>query len=158
MPTPRKRYRTYCKTCKVFTIHNWSGDSLLCNNCDTKESGYKLSEVDSGLILAQRERYNQQKMKEVSGLYGAFMAGVGIQALMDLGDVDRGIIECDAGQKQIDEDNRLKSTERRKQKEELLEEYSTFNHLNRNDKCSCGSGKKYKKCHLEYFKKHGIND
>ncbi len=31
-----------------------------------------------------------------------------------------------------------------------LKEYQKFNQLKRNDKCGCGSGKKYKKCCINF--------
>jgi|GEM_PF-5385429 len=54
-------------------------------------------------------------------------------------------------------DNRKKEQrEKAKRKgQEILNDYNTnYRHLNRNDKCTCGSDKKYKQCHLMYFKQY----
>ena len=62
------------------------------------------------------------------------------------------IVESDAGQEAI---NKIIEEERIKEKERinnLKEEYNIFyKHLSRNDKCACGSGKKYKNCCINKF-------
>lgn len=158
MPTPPRKHRTYCKNCQDFTIHSWATkEDLLCDTCGTKDSGYNLSQVKTELLLQQRERYNQSKLKNLGGLYGAFMKGVGIEALMELNNIRQDIVECDAGQKQIDEDKRLKSAKIREEVQKILDDYNNnYKHLNRNDKCSCGSNKKYKQCHLITFREKGV--
>lgn len=156
MPTPPKKHRTYCKSCKDFTIHSWeTKNDLSCNICGTVETGYKISEVDYELIKIQRERYKKSRQQKLGGIYGAFLSGVGLQAMMELEKVI--VVECDAGQKEIDEQRkqqRLKYIEElNKVKQDFVDNYS---HLGRNDKCSCGSGKKFKKCHLLIFREQGI--
>ena len=150
MPTPRPKHRTYCKTCQNFTIHSWIDSKLLCGQCDTQDSGYKISEVSPELIEQQRERYRSYKQRNFGGLYGAFIRGVGIEAMMNL---DVPIIEeCDAGLNNIYAEKRKEKERLLAIKNELYEYYiANYKHLNRNDKCSCGSGKKYKQCHLKQF-------
>jgi|GEM_PF-5561586 len=99
MPTPKNKHRTYCKTCQDFTIHN---ADLFCKTCNTEFTSYFPSEINSDLIEQQRERYNKQKQNDLLGVYGAFIKGFGIQALMVANDeYEKGkIIECNAGQKE----------------------------------------------------------
>lgn len=154
MPTPKPRHRTYCKTCEEFTIH--SGE-LFCESCDTRFTSYFPNEVDSILIDQQRKRYSKQRADDVLGLYGKFIQGNGVQAIIDSSDeYERGkIIECDAGQKQIDDENKKQKEEFKRKGQEILDDYNNnYKHLNRNEKCSCGSEKKFKQCHLLHFKKY----
>jgi uncharacterized protein YchJ len=69
---------------------------------------------------------------------------------------DVRIIEADAGQKEIDDENHRIYVENEKIRAEetrlFLEDQKKYAHLGRNDKCLCGSGKKYKKCCLTKFK------
>lgn len=150
MPTPRPKHRTYCKTCKDFTIHT---EDLICQTCNTEFTSYSPSEVDNNLVEQQRERYQKQQAKDVLGLYGAFMQGNGIEAIMSEPKVK--IIECSAGQKEIDNRRKEQREEVKRKAQEILDEYNiNYKHLNRNDKCTCGSGKKYKQCHLLHFRKY----
>ena len=154
MPTPRPKHRTYCKTCQAFTIHT---ADYVCQTCNTEFTSYFPSEVDSNLVEQQIKRYNKQRQDEVLGLYGAFMQGNGIQALINTSnEFERGkIIECDCGQKEIDNRKKEQKLEAKRLGEEILDEYNTnYKHLNRNDKCTCGSGKKFKQCHLIHFRKY----
>lgn len=158
MPTPIKKHRTYCKTCKDFTLHKWvTNKDLACEVCETIETGYKISEVDPNLIKAQRERYKQSKSRKFRNTYASFLNGYGIEAMLSSLEDAPQIIECDAGEKEIEERRkqlRLKIIEdKRKLKEEFEE---SFKDLGRNDKCSCGSGKKFKHCHLLIFREKGM--
>lgn len=153
MPTKPKQHRTYCKTCEDFTIHNWKDkETLTCDKCDSVNDGYIVSEVKPELIQQQRLRYKEQNRRKITNMlsYVTSMGnGIGVQA--------DNIIECDAGQKQIDEAEQEK---RKLEREKLLQEIQfyqdNFKLLGRNDKCSCGSGKKYKQCHLIYYRDKGI--
>ncbi len=150
MPTPKTKHRTYCKTCEEFTIHN---ADLVCETCNTEFTSYFPSDVDKVLAEQQRKRYSKQKADDILGLYGAFMQGNGIQAILDLEQTK--IIECDAGQKEIDRVKKEQIEEVKRKGQEILDDYnSNYKKLNRNDKCSCGSGKKFKQCHLVYFKQY----
>lgn len=154
MPTPRPKHRTYCKTCKDFTIHT---ADYVCQTCETKFTSYFPNEVDTVLVEQQRERYLKQEADNVLGLYGAFMQGNGIQALINTSnEFERGkVIECDAGQEEIDNRKKEQREEAKRRGQEILDDYNTnYKHLNRNDKCTCGSGKKFKKCHLLHFRKY----
>lgn len=156
MPTLKPKHRTYCKTCDNFTIHS---SEYICETCNTEFTSYFPSEVKEELILEQRERYRRQRTNKTSSLYQKFLLGTGIQGIMELEDKfsQTAIIECDAGQKEIDE-KKKQLIEQEKQRIQLIkEEYETnYKQLGRNDKCSCGSGKKFKRCHLIEFKKNII--
>lgn len=151
MPTPRDKHRTYCKTCANFTIHT---TDYVCQNCNTEYTPYFPSQVNSDLVSLQRQRYKKQRQEEIGGLYGAFIRGNGLNALMC--DFETaGVIECDAGQKEIDNNRKEQREEARKKGREILNDYNTnYKHLNRNDKCTCGSDKKFKQCHLIYFRQY----
>jgi hypothetical protein len=153
MPTPKPLHRTYCKTCKNFTVHS---SNYICQVCETEFTPYKPSEVDSTLIEEQRKRYTKQRQGKLLGVYGRFLKGVGIQHLMD--DFDKQeVIECDAGQEQIDNLRKQAIEDAKRKAQEILDDYKTnYKHLNRNDKCTCGSGKKYKQCHLLIFREKGV--
>ena len=154
MPTPRPKHRTYCKTCKDFTVHT---SDYICRTCGTEFTSYFPSEVDSILVEQQRKRYSKQQKEDLLGLYGAFIQGSGIQAMLETSnEFERGrIIECDAGQKEIDNQRKEQREQIKKKGQEILNDYNTnYKHLNRNDKCTCGSGKKFKQCHLLHFKKY----
>ena len=147
--------RTYCTNCKNFTVHSYKNflGELFCRTCDNEFNGYTIGEVEPHLIEEQRQRYNNYRLKNVGGLYGAFLSGVGVEAIMNL--ERRDIQESSAGQEFIDEENRRKRQEIREQKEQHRQLFlDNYSHLNRNDKCACGSGKKYKQCHLNEFKQY----
>lgn len=147
-----KKHRTYCKTCQDFTIHSAEYN---CEVCDTKFTSYFVSEVDESKLELQRERYLKRRSQKWGGLYGAFLRGNGIQAMMDMGEVVYDLTECDAGQKEIEEERKQIRQQRKKQLDEIKEEYSLFYaKTNRNDLCPCGSNLKFKKCHLNHFRKY----
>ena len=158
MPTPRKKYRTYCKTCKDFTVHNWeTKNDLSCETCNTIEDGYKISEVEPHLIEQQRKRYTKMRTSKVGDIYQSFMMGTGLKTLMELENISQHIIECDAGQKEIDEKRKQRRLDIIEERRKIKEEFdNNYKNLGRNDKCSCGSGKKFKKCHLLIFREKGI--
>ena len=147
MPSISK-HRTYCKTCEDFTIHS---HDYICETCDTKFTPYFPHEVEQEKVKQQRGRYKQWRMNQTGGLFNAFMMGVGVQTLLNLPQVE--ISECDAGQKEIDEQIKKEREARKKAKQEIKEEFELFyKATQRNDSCPCGSGLKYKKCHLNYFR------
>lgn len=150
--------RSWCKKCnswELFQVHfNTNDNPATCENCGTEFEAYKLSEVPEDKILEQRERYKQYKKGEYEKLFQTYLSMGSLS--MDSGFFTESaprIIEADAGQKEI---NKKAAEERQKRKEALQKEYEdyavTFKPLNRNDKCACGSGKKYKQCCLPKFR------
>lgn len=153
-PQPKPQHRTWCKNCNKFTIHAWhSKTDLVCKICDIIFTSYKPSEVPKELLTEQRNRYkasrrlNLQKMLTQNIVYDL------------LQDMDQAykpqIIECDAGQKQIDLRDKEEIQKYRNFINSVKLDYAeNYSKLNRNDKCACGSGKKFKVCHLIEFRKH----
>ena len=151
MPTPRAKHRTYCKTCKDFTIHT---ADYICQTCDTEFTSYFPSEVDSVLVEQQKQRFNAQRNQNMGSLYKAFAIGTGLEAMVNTDWKPTQVIECDAGQKEINNRKKEQREELKRKHQEILDDYNNYKHLNRNEKCTCESGKKFKQCHLLYFQKY----
>lgn len=147
--------RTYCKTCKDFTLHKTS----ICEECETEFTPYYLHEVDEGKVMKQRQRYKESQRRKFNDMF-QWVNGYGLQNIMEESFnpfIQKNIIECDAGQKEIDE-NKKKERERLREikKQELVEYNEIYKPIGRNDKCPCGSDKKYKQCHLKYYQEKGF--
>lgn len=154
---PKPKYiRFWCTKCQEFTLHNTEGDKA-CRDCGTVTTEYNISDVLHEKILEQRKRYKAYKAKEFENAFSYVMKPqLNIFQEMMLEDAglynpyEPEIIEDDAGQKKIDAKLKAeRDAEWNKQQEEkrlLREEYKQFSKLGRNDKCACGSGKKYKVC------------
>lgn len=153
MPTPRPKHRTYCKTCNNFTIH--SAD-YICETCQTEFTSYFPSEVDKDLVEKQRQRYRQQKLDNFRDLTDVYLNPPNIlnQLFNPPQSIGIKVIECDAGQVEIDNKKKQIREQEKQRIQNIQDDYNTnYKHLNRNDKCACGSGKKFKHCHLIEFKK-----
>jgi hypothetical protein len=156
-------HRTWCKSCEDFTLHKWisidSSKALICKDCKQEENGYSLSEVPEEKIKEQRKRYKDSKInnfKKVIGIVDEMNKQN--SHLFSEPSNSYSIVECDAGQKRIDELSTKKYYEKKKAYQEKVDEYNEkFKHLQRNDICSCGSQKKYKNCHLKEFQNLGIS-
>jgi len=132
-----------------------------CRVCGTVTTEYNLSDVPEEKIQEQRKRYNEYKKEHNSFI--SFLNVLSsptrspISGLFDEDwDSKYEIIETDAGQKAIDDEEfrirNNKMIELREKQRLLEEEYKKFKHLGRNDRCACGSGKKYKQCCINKFK------
>ncbi len=167
MPSQIKK-RTWCTTCQEFELfesHLTSETTVLdadgkeikklsktsCDTCGNEYVPYSLSEVPEEKILEQRERYRQMKKKEFFGMLSAYQDMSKSNMLADMfGEVsDRPVgytvKEDDAGQEAIDIAERAEREARRREEIEFKESHRG---AQRNDKCRCGSGNKYKKCCL----------
>lgn len=150
MPSPQRKHRTYCKTCNDFTIHNLE---YVCETCYTAFTSYFPSEVDKDLILQQRSRYTEMKRREFNNILNIYRRP--LDSIFSETRVGYDVIECDAGQLRIDENKKKQREEAKRIGQEMLDDYNTnYKKLNRNDKCNCGSGKKFKQCHLLYFNQY----
>jgi hypothetical protein len=122
-----------------------------CDTCGNEYVPYSLSEVPEEKILEQRERYRQMKKTEFIKMLSAYqdMSKSNILADMfrEVGDRPVGytVKEDDAGQEAIDAAERADREAKRREEIEFKEQYRG---AQRNDKCRCGSGNKYKKCCL----------
>ncbi len=162
--------RQWCKKCQscelfeekgLFAKKENPGEShWSCIECGTKFEPYKLSEVPKEKIKEQRERYKVWKKEQFEKMFGSYL---------DFGRSNRNFIndmfsapgsrthvtEADAGQKYIDDqikkEREAEYEKRRAAKEALEKEYEAYRKSGRNDKCLCGSGKKYKHCCLPRF-------
>jgi uncharacterized protein YchJ len=154
MPTPRPKHRTYCKTCEDFTVH--SAD-YVCEDCNTEFTSYFPSEVEPILIKQQRERYKQSKLRRFRNTYTSFLNGYGIEAMLSSLENTPQIVECDAGEKEIEQEKKERRLRLAEERQRTVDDYNTnYKHLGRNDKCTCGSDKKYKQCHLIIFREKGL--
>lgn len=154
MPT-KTIYRTWCTTCNDWTWHQKPFSNIgekeedkkdwLCDECGTEISNITLGEIPKEKILEQRARYKEHKSWEFKKTMSAFMSiangGTPGYSYEDI------IIENDAGQKRIDEEEKhLRDEAYKKKKEEERQYNEKFKGISRNELCRCGSGKKFKKC------------
>lgn len=146
-------YRIWCKSCNDWTIHYEKVMDVVktCKECGTEYSSITLREIPKEKLEEQRARYKRQKKENFNRMFGGYVFG-GFDMLSKMAGNEE-IIESDAGQRRIDEDEekirKEKAQERERIKEEKREEDEKYKNLGRNDVCICGSGKKYKKCCLE---------
>jgi uncharacterized protein YecA (UPF0149 family) len=164
MPTIEYQ-RLWCTKCKDWELFElpWGLEDrgkkeLVCKKCGTVHTPTKLSEIPKEKLLEQRERYNEKQKESYTKLFGEFMMTQeerNIKEIMHMFSEpgsDVYIIESDAGQREIDKIEREArwkgAQEREAAKEEARQKLSIYRKVQRNDTCPCGSGKKYKKCHL----------
>lgn len=144
------RYRVYCKNCEDFKIHN---EEKICETCETTYEPTVLSEISNEKIQQQRLRFKHQRLRfnnqrlrfnELHSIITSFgqSSGFGVREKPD-------ISESDAG---LQEEERAIREEQKRIYQEKIEEISKYKNLQRNEKCSCNSGKKFKKCCLEKVK------
>ena len=137
---PQLRYiRFWCSQCQDFTLHLDT-----CTICGTQTETYKISEIPKEKLFKQQNRYLKQKQNSVRSLVvESFFNTVNDEVGSNI-----QITECDAGMEKILE---KRNAEYNKKENELEEERKKYSKQRRNDKCLCGSGKKYKNCHLKNF-------
>jgi predicted nucleic acid-binding Zn-ribbon protein len=145
-------HRFWCSKCQEFTLHHTHGEKG-CRDCGTVTESYIPKDIPREKLLEQRERYkNSTSKRNVFDTYLKFVqpGGNGLRDILSEEWPKPEIIEDDAGQKLIDEriaeEKEKKWQEQREEEKRLKEEAKKFKGLGRNDKCACGSGKKYKHC------------
>jgi preprotein translocase subunit SecA len=122
-----------------------------CDTCGNEYVPYSLSEVPEEKILEQRERYRQMKKTEFIKMLSAYQdmsrSNILADMMREVSDRPVGytVKEDDAGQEAIDTAERADREAKRREEIEFKESYRG---AQRNDKCRCGSGNKYKKCCL----------
>lgn len=156
-------YRHWCTKCNEWTIFEEKGgfreDKVItCKTCGLEHQKVKLSEIPEEKLKEQRDRWKLQQRRDTNDIYLKFVTGgFNRNPLMDMltetpTEFEERIVEADAGQKSIDEAKREREAKERQKKYEerqkKLEWKRQYKGLGRNDKCICGSGKKYKKCCL----------
>jgi hypothetical protein len=167
MPSTIKK-RTWCTTCQEFetfeshltsetTVLDAAGKEIkkfsktTCDTCGNEYVPYSLSEVPEEKILEQRERYRQMKKAEFIKMLSAYQdmskSNILADMMREVSDKPVGytVKEDDAGQEAIDEAERAQREATRAAEQEFK---SRYHGAQRNDKCRCDSGLKYKKCCL----------
>lgn len=149
------KHRIWCKTCNEFKLHSrkvlfGSGEQpLICETCKTEYSEIKLSDIPDEKLKEQRERYKISRRNDMNDIFGSYLSFGLLHAFSETG-YEPKIVESDAGQNVIDEQVRkereIKRNELLQKRNDDLELKKKFHNLGRNEKCRCGSGKKYKKC------------
>lgn len=162
-------YREWCKHCQDWKIMDLvtvidnvkltevppseKQKYLVCSSCGTKATNYNLNELPQEKVLEQRNRYKNNRLNILNYVYGR------INPLEELFSEPKiVIVEADAGLQNEEKQHHIKNEERQRK---YLEEKNTLKGMygwcRRNDICPCGSGKKFKKCHLNECEKHGIS-
>lgn len=148
MPTKPSYRRLWCVSCqdwKLFDKEIGEEHPYHCNQCKTPlNEDVVLGDIPKEKILEQRKRYAESKRREFYSMMNMFQTMVESTGFMG-GIESREIVEDDAGQKFIDEERiRIEREER----EALGLEQAKYAKVERNEKCPCGSGKKFKHCHI----------
>jgi uncharacterized protein YecA (UPF0149 family) len=142
MPT-RTFYRIWCKTCNEFELHTNKDEQYICEECGTVYTDILLGEIPKEKRIEQRERYNKRKRKNFINIFDTF-TNYHNMFKEEIGRTE--IMESDAGQKYIDDKNKEKYEQYKKEAEEKKALQKQYSKLGRNEKCFCGSGIKFKKC------------
>lgn len=152
MPTIIK-YRTWCSKCGEWVLHSspFESNKWVCDRCGSTHEPYYLKDVPTEKLEEQRKRYTDSKIKNIMNVFSKLSSNSNYYASLE-------IVESDAGQKEIDDLQKEKWKQYRKEKEELKKLYNEkYKDTNRNDDCPCGkvdsNGRplKYKKCCLKKF-------
>ncbi len=148
MPTPPSFRRLWCISCQEWELFNkkiGAENPYHCRECKTPfDENVVLGDIPKEKILEQRKRYAESKRREFYSMMNMFQT-LGQSSGFIGGIESREIIEHDAGQKVIDEE-RIRI--QREEREALRTEQAKYIHVGRNEKCPCGSGKKFKHCHI----------
>lgn len=156
MENPNVRYRKYCVTCCDYTLHTKNDKTKICTSCDTiyNPETIDFNAIEKTKILRQRQRYTEYKRQQFRDMFVTCNIFESISA----NGFQRVIIEDDAGQYAIDEAKKAERARLQQLHNQIRIEYhDKFANLNRNDKCGCGSGKKYKQCCIGKYRQLGIS-
>ena len=153
------KYRQYCKTCEDYTVHT-ATDTLdeklediphICSSCQTEYTSIKLIDIPHKIRLEQQQRYREYSRRDMAEMYSSFGRGSNIfdDFFKPVSGPITKIIESDAGWKAQRE---REIATAKKIRDERNAELAKYKDVGRNDKCPCGSGNKYKHCHLKTHK------
>lgn len=164
-------YREWCKHCndwKLFDLVPGEGmdrlsipatqkhNFLICSICGNKIQSYNVNEIPNDKKLEQRTRYKRNRVDVLKYIYGASQGNM-FSELFSEPSIKTVVVEADAGLASEERQARLASEERhRKFLEEQKSLTAIYRYCRRNDICPCGSGKKFKKCHLPVCEKYGV--
>lgn len=161
------KFRQYCKTCEDFTIHDrvyideqkhdkfnsikFIGDNTfesICDTCSTQYTHIDPSDIEESKIQLQRNRFKSKRKSDFEESL-KYLSNP-LNDIMDMfkapGITELKIIEDDAG---LEDEELLQRKIKKEQNAIILAEIERFKNVGRNDKCLCGSGKKYKKCCID---------
>lgn len=165
MPTAIPRRRTWCSTCQDFSIFTTTMGSTeegkfsttVCDTCESAQMSYVLTEVPEEKLIEQRARYNEQRRKQFMNMLNTYSKELSRNNILadmlrepSSVPLESDIKEDDAGQEAIDAAIKAKREADRLAEIEFKEKYHG---AQRNDKCRCESGLKYKKCCLPKVEK-----
>ncbi len=152
--------RLWCKSCNdwtLFDVKNTNIDSndigtepicqKYCIFCGTNFIDYSLSEISEEKLIEQRKRYCEQKSAEFRQMMGMVEA-MSENPRIDFSELNHNsdILETDAGLEAIRAEEKRNIAEQKSISKQII---NNFRNIGRNDPCNCGSGKKYKNCHLK---------
>lgn len=152
------KHRAWCQTCAdyvLYTINPRETKEVVCDICTKEHIITPLEQIPRMKILEQRERYKEAKrrhMEEILKLpYRGMLMEMSMFSPWPTPKVN--ITESDAGQKALDEkakrDRQKALIEWEEKQNRRKEMQKKFKDVQRNDKCLCGSGKKFKKCCID---------
>jgi transcription initiation factor TFIIIB Brf1 subunit/transcription initiation factor TFIIB len=139
------RYRKYCKTCGDYVLYKEQEKDLICTKCGTVHEHVELRDIPKEIKEAQRKRYADREFQKLMDVYDIFTNPNHLSL-----DFMYEVYEDDAGYCRLRKINEKRKNIRKKHFNERLNKHQEFvektKTLGRNDKCICGSGKKFKKC------------
>ncbi len=150
MPTQPSFRRLWCVNCQEWelfdsdlTFNDVLPPPLFCAKCKTPvDENVKLGDIPKEKILEQRQRYKEKRKNSGRMALGLFMS-LGLNSNSGLS--ERKIVEHDAGLLEIEKERSRTEQEKR---QELYAERAKYAKVQRNQICPCGSGKKFKHCHI----------
>lgn len=149
MPTQPSFRRLWCVNCQEWELFDkdFSFNDLLtplfCAKCKTQiDENVTLGDIPKEKILEQRQRYKENRKNSNRMALGLLMS-LGMNSVSGLS--ERRIVEHDAGLLEIEKERSRIEQEKR---QELYAERAKYVKVQRNQICPCGSGKKFKHCHI----------
>ncbi len=150
-PSKPSLKRFWCVVCQEWELFdkdfsfNEVLPPLFCTKCKTPiDENVTLGDIPKDKILEQRQRYKEYRKNSNIMKLGLYMY-LGVHNISDLSERKRKIIEHDAGLLAIEKERSRIEKERR---QELYAERAKYAKVQRNQICPCGSGKKFKHCHI----------
>lgn len=144
-------YRTWCSTCKEFTLHHKPfQQEIQCKDCGDNSQTYNNSDIPNEKYKEQIQRWKNSENKQMSKMFSSILNPSSFYQMNWYDERHEVIIkEDDLGyQKRRDELRAKENEERKVKQEEQAKLKALYKGLTRNDKCGCGSGLKFKNCCL----------
>lgn len=165
MPT-NTYHRLWCKNCVDWTLFNYciGGEienlhgkdvndesnygQYICKTCNQKHAKTLLSEIPEDKLKEQQKRFKEKRSEQTRNALNIFggMSTSRYSGMFSAPGSVSSINESDAGLIALEKYQKERREERIK---EINADIEAHKHLGRNEKCSCGSDKKYKQCCLK---------